>query len=214
MGGVVGAGNGARWDAVTAQQQRLRLDWFPLYARDALNDMAMRVMSSAERGMYWCLLFSQWTEGGLPDEERQLQVLAMEPDRAAFDAAWVNLEPLFPTGSDGLRRNRRLEGVAKEQQSRARQRRTIAKGAATARWAGVAEQGAREQTAMAEWAKAEAWLADQAPAKRKAIKAKARKRVAQQQEGSVDDMGDATRTKLERAVAVTILREMGVLNDD
>ncbi len=189
---------------------RVRLDWFPFYVRDWSSDMTVRMMTAAERGYYVSLLAAQWMEGGLPDDVRKLGVLAMTTDAEEFVAAWVVLEPLFPTGSDGLRRNSRLEKVANAQQTKARQRRKIAKDAATTRWAGAAEQKA-EQTANAEWAQAEHWLADQTTSKRKAIQAKAKRRMAK--EHATNDMGDGIKARLEKSVTVTILREMGVLND-
>ncbi len=191
-------------------QQRVRLDWFPFYARDWSSDMTVRMMTAAARGYYVSLLAAQWMEGGLPDDVRKLGVLAMTTDAEEFVAAWAVLEPLFPTGSDGLRRNPRLDKVAQAQQSKARQRRKIARDAATTRWAGVAEQKA-EQTANAEWAQAEHWLADQASSKRKAIQAKARKLLAKDHDTA--DMGEGVRAKLEKAIIVTILRDMGVLNN-
>ncbi len=191
-------------------QQRVRLDWFPFYARDWSSDMTVRMMTAAERGYYVSLLAAQWMEGGLPDDVRQLTVLAMSMDAEEFGAAWVTLEPLFPTGSDGLRRNPRLDKVANAQQSKARQRKKIAKDAANTRWAGVSEQKA-EQTANAEWAQAEHWLADQTTSKRKAVQAKARKQLAKDHDTA--DMGDGIKRRLEKAITVTILRDMGVLNN-
>lgn len=190
----------------------MHLEWFPLYAKDALNDMSMRLMTSAERGMFWMLCFNQWHEDGLPDDLRALRVLAMEEDDEVFSAAWVTLEPLFPPGSDGLRRNPRLERVAKEQATKARQRRKIAKGAATARWAGVAEQEARDVAADARWGQAEVWLAEQTPAKRKATKLRVKRLVDASLGEDNGNIGDAVRQRLEQAELVQLLKKEGAID--
>lgn len=186
-----------------------KLPWFPLYAQDALNDMAMRVMTSAERGMYWMLLFNQWHEGGLPNDARQLRVLSMEDNQGEFDAAWANsLEPLFPVGSDGLRRNSRLEKVAKEQRRRTVQRRKTAKTAADARWQGVAEQKERDAKESAASAAVEAWLEQATSTRRKAMLARAKKKVVVELGPSNGDVGDVTRAHMERAALTVMLIDL------
>ena len=180
-----------------------------MYAKDATSDMALRMMTSAERGMYWMLLNAQWMEDGLPDDKRKLSLLAMEEDRAVFNAAWVGtLEPLFPVGSDGLRRNPRLERVAKEQRSKRKERVKIAKTAADARWQGVAEQREREEQEAATAKAVDAWLDGTTSAKRKAMLARAKKKVATSLGPSVGNIGDTTRAHLERAALTLMLTEL------
>jgi len=60
--------------------------------------------SAAERGAYLILLWAAWQGDGLPaDTER---VFRLDPD---IRAAWAILEPKFPVGLDGRRRNQRQE---------------------------------------------------------------------------------------------------------
>lgn len=186
-----------------------KLPWFPLYAKDAINDMAVRVMTSAERGMFWMLIFAQWEEDGLPDNPRQLRVLSMEDSQSAFNAAWAGaLGPLFPIGSDGLRRNPRLEKVAKEQLARARQRTKIAQGAARARWdyAGAMKEQEAKDEGIAE--AVEAWLEGATSARRKAMLARAKKKVAVELGPSNGSIGDVTRAHMERAALTAMLTEL------
>lgn len=185
------------------------LPWYPMYAKDATSDMALRMMTSAERGMYWMLLNAQWMEDGLPDDKHKLALLAMEGDSAVFNAAWAgSLEPLFPTGSDGLRRNPRLDRVAKEQRKRGVQRSKIAKGAARARWdyvGALKEQDAKDAETVAA---VDAWLEKATSARRKAMLARSRKKVAVELGPSNSEVGDVTRAHLERAALTVILTEL------
>ena len=187
-----------------------KLAWYPMYAKDATSDMALRMMTSAERGMYWMLLNAQWMEDGLPDDKRKLALLAMEEDRSAFNAAWVGtLEPLFPIGSDGLRRNPRLERVAREQRSKRKQRIKIAKGAADARWGMVAEQKERDEQEAALAEAVDTWLDQATSARRKAMLARAKKKVVANLGLSNGEVGDTTRAHLERAALALMLKELG-----
>ncbi len=184
------------------------LPWFPLYVDDALN-MRQRLMTSAERGMFWALCFNQWMEGGLPADTRALWKMSLEDDQGVFDVAWAGtLEPLFPTGSDGLRRNPKLEKVAAQQRKRTKQRSKIAKGAAEVRWKGVAEQKERDAKETEASAAVDAWLEAATSARRKAMLARARKKVATTLGPSNGNIGDTTRAHLERAALTLMLTEL------
>ena len=166
-------------------------------------------MTSAERGMFWMLIFAQWTEDGLPDNARQLRVLSMEENQSAFNAAWTGaLEPLFPIGSDGLRRNPRLEKVAKEQRAKARQRTKVAQGAARARWdyAEVLKEKEAKDEGIAQ--AVDAWLEGATSARRKAMLARAKKKVALELGPSNGSIGDVTRAHMERAALTVMLTEL------
>jgi uncharacterized protein YdaU (DUF1376 family) len=84
-----------------------------------------RGWSVTARGIYRELLDCQWAMGGLPNDESELQRLIGATN--AEWKSWCIVKPKFPEGSDGLRRNERLE------QHRARSIERSRKAAASAR---------------------------------------------------------------------------------
>ena len=79
-----------------------RAPWMQFWGDDFMA--ATLGWSAAERGAYLILLWAAWQGDGLPaDTER---VFRLDPD---IRAAWAILEPKFPVGSDGRRRNQRQE---------------------------------------------------------------------------------------------------------
>ncbi len=93
--------------AVAARQDgtscELKVDiYLPLYVRDFLA--ATFGWSAEERGHYLTLLMIQWDRGALPAELQAIERLS-----PGVSAVWAMIESKFPTGDDGLRRNRRLE---------------------------------------------------------------------------------------------------------
>lgn len=78
------------------------LPWFP-----ASFCSSTRGWPLTARGIYRELLDSQWEIGGLPVEPRELQQLIRATN--AEWKYWPKVEPKFPTCSDGLRWNAKLE---------------------------------------------------------------------------------------------------------
>ena len=76
--------------------------YMPMFGRDFLASTAG--WTAAERGHYFVLLIVQWEQGAIPDGLDRLELVS-----PGVTAAWAILEPKFPAGDDGLRRNRRLE---------------------------------------------------------------------------------------------------------
>jgi uncharacterized protein YdaU (DUF1376 family) len=100
------SGNGHDVDASGAadrdQPQMARLPWYP---RDFAS--ATRGWPVTARGVYRELLDTQWDMASLPADPRELRALiGATPNEWK---AWVLIEPKFPIGADGRRRNRRLE---------------------------------------------------------------------------------------------------------
>lgn len=88
------------------------LNWFPFYPRDWLTDPKVMSMDVTQRGAYIHLLAIQWQEGYLPGDEAE----------CALYLGAAHLSPLllscFPLGSDGFRRNPKLEKVRTEQRNK------------------------------------------------------------------------------------------------
>jgi len=76
--------------------------YMPMFGRDFLASTAG--WTAAERGHYFVLLIVQWEQGAIPNGLDRLELVS-----PGVTAAWAILEPKFPAGDDGLRRNRRLE---------------------------------------------------------------------------------------------------------
>lgn len=85
--------------------------WMPWYIKDWLADT--RELSLEVRGAYRELLDAQWMRTGLPGDHKTLQMLAGARDREWL-RVWRVLEPFFPLGVDGLRRNAKLERVRRK----------------------------------------------------------------------------------------------------
>lgn len=87
---------------------------FQLYPRDFLADGKVQIMGCDEVGAYFLLLMYQWLEGAVPTLPADWAPVCRVPARR-MAAMQAHLEPCFPVGEDGLRRNRRLEKVRADQ---------------------------------------------------------------------------------------------------
>ena len=71
-----------------------KLPWFPLYVYDWLTDETVQCMTLEQQGAYLRLLMSQWIEGSIPADEKEIAKLLnvdresvanlMEPIRKKF----------------------------------------------------------------------------------------------------------------------------------
>jgi hypothetical protein len=116
--------------------------FIPFFGRDFLT--ATMGWTAEERGHYVTLLIIQWEQGSIPVTPDRVELVS-----AGVTACWATLEPKFPIGPDGLRRNLRME----EHRARAtdlRKRRSEAgsKGNA-ARWGEAGSQRDRKGIANA-----------------------------------------------------------------
>jgi hypothetical protein len=85
------------------QPNLFMMPWFP---RDFLA--STRGWPLISRAIYRELLDTQWEQGGLPADMAALRDL-VGATIAQWRVGWVRVEPKFPIGGDGLRRNWRLE---------------------------------------------------------------------------------------------------------
>lgn len=76
--------------------------YIPLFGRDFLT--ATAGWTAEERGHYITLLIVQWEQGAIPGSIDRLELVS-----PGIAATWPVLEPKFPTGKDGMRRNARME---------------------------------------------------------------------------------------------------------
>lgn len=83
-----------------------RLPYLPWYAGDFLS--ATRGWSVTARGVYRELLDVQWGMGSVPAEPKRLREM-IGATASEWRMAWPLVEGKFPVGTDGLRRNPRLE---------------------------------------------------------------------------------------------------------
>lgn len=90
--------------AVLERQSLPMLPWFP-----AAFMSSTRGWSVTARGIYRELLDSQWEMGDLPESSAALQKLVQAT--AAEWKNWPIVEPKFPIGADGRRRNLKLEKI-------------------------------------------------------------------------------------------------------
>ena len=81
---------------------------FQWYPKDFETDEVAACMTLAERGAYITLLGYCWLEGSIPDDLVRLARLCRCSMRE-MQHVWPALEPKFPLGLDGRRRNPRLE---------------------------------------------------------------------------------------------------------
>jgi uncharacterized protein YdaU (DUF1376 family) len=93
-------GNGAKSHAAS---QFAKMPWYP---RDFAS--STRGWPVTARGIYRELLDVQWDMGSLPENPRELQMIAGATS-LEWKRAWPLLEPKFPVGEGGRRRNARLE---------------------------------------------------------------------------------------------------------
>jgi uncharacterized protein YdaU (DUF1376 family) len=82
------------------------LPYLPWFCGDFMT--ATRGWSVTARGVYRELLDAQWDAGGLTADPKALRDL-IRATPGEWRAAWSLVEPKFPVGPDGLRRNPRLE---------------------------------------------------------------------------------------------------------
>lgn len=76
--------------------------FIPFFGRDFLT--ATMGWTAAERGHYIVLLITQWEQGSIPASPDRVELIS-----PGITDCWQAIEPKFPTGPDGLRRNKRLE---------------------------------------------------------------------------------------------------------
>jgi hypothetical protein len=76
--------------------------YLPLFGRDFLA--ATAGWTAEERGHYITALIVQWEQGSIPDPFDRLEIMS-----PGIGRCWVILEPKFPVGQDGRRRNAKLE---------------------------------------------------------------------------------------------------------
>lgn len=86
----------------TERSEGSPLAFLKFYGSDFLNATAAWTME--ERGVYITLLWYSWVNGGLPGDIDRIDRMA-----PGAKACWQVLEPKFPIGPDGLRRNPRQE---------------------------------------------------------------------------------------------------------
>ena len=86
--------------------------YFNFYPSDYLSSPTVACMSVTCEGMYMRLLFFQWQDGSIPDDERKLRGLT-KTIGAQNDCFWQefaeHLDEVFPLCEDGQRRNRRMD---------------------------------------------------------------------------------------------------------
>jgi hypothetical protein len=87
----------------TTMPNLFMMPWFP---RDFMA--ATRGWRLVPRAIYRELLDVQWEQSGLPADPCALRSL-VGATPAEWRSGWPQVEPKFPVGADGLRRNRRLE---------------------------------------------------------------------------------------------------------
>lgn len=88
--------------------------WMPFYVADYLADTGN--FRAAESGAYMHLIMHYWRRGGLPDDDRQLSVIArMTPEEWASAKALI--EPLFQPGWKHKRVEKELAKAAQKIES-------------------------------------------------------------------------------------------------
>ena len=111
------------------QEATLKNPAFQFYPGDFLADPKVQVMSCEEIGAYLLLLLWQWAEGSVPDNLADA-IPAGRASRARVKSMLARLDPCFPVGEDGKRRNRKLERVRGERAEFSEQQ----SGRAKSRW--------------------------------------------------------------------------------
>jgi uncharacterized protein YdaU (DUF1376 family) len=84
------------------------LPYYPMYPRDFDTDGMVRAMEDSELGLYIRCLNYSWVNDGLPADPEEIR-RAFRDTPEAFAQKWPRVEPCFPPGEDGRRRNPRLE---------------------------------------------------------------------------------------------------------
>ena len=102
--------------------------YFPFYYRDFM--VSTGEMTDAEVGKYLRYLIHQWEKGSIPSDPAMIQTIRFDSN------LWETLEPKFPLGDDGRRRNPRLEEIRLERDQYIAKRSAAGKVGAEARWDG------------------------------------------------------------------------------
>lgn len=108
--------------------------YFPFYYRDFM--VSTGEMTDAEVGKYLRYLIHQWEKGSIPGDPAMIQTIRFDSD------LWETLEPKFPLGDDGRRRNPRLEEIRVERDQYIAKRSAAGRTGAAARWQTESERNA------------------------------------------------------------------------
>lgn len=84
-------------------------EWMPFHGDRFFDDIDVVAMPDAARLLYIVLLWRQWKAERLPAEPDVLAKISTL-DAKTFRKAWPAVEPKFPIGEDGYRRNSILAG--------------------------------------------------------------------------------------------------------
>lgn len=76
--------------------------FIPFFGRDFLT--STMGWTAEERGHYLVLLITQWEQGSIPASPDRVELMS-----PGVTQCWRTIEPKFPAGPDGLRRNARME---------------------------------------------------------------------------------------------------------
>jgi len=86
----------------------MSLPYYPMYPADFDGDVRVRVMEDCELGLYVRCLNHAWMNDGLPADPEEIR-RCFRDEPTAFAKKWARVEPCFPLGEDGKRRNPRQE---------------------------------------------------------------------------------------------------------
>lgn len=109
------------------------LPYFALFASDWLSSTSVLLLTAAEEGTFLRLLAHSWLNDGLPASAAHCAKLT-KLSAKAFSAAWLRLEPMFPLGDDGKRRNPRQELERTFAQEKRERRSAAGRKGAVKRW--------------------------------------------------------------------------------
>jgi uncharacterized protein YdaU (DUF1376 family) len=84
-------------------------EWMPFHGDRFFDDIDVVAMPDAARLLYIVLLWRQWKAERLPAEPNVLAKISTM-DAKTFRKVWPAVEPKFPIGTDGYRRNAVLAG--------------------------------------------------------------------------------------------------------
>jgi len=87
---------------------------FPLYAQDFLIDVLG--WDNERVGFYMRLLATEWINGALPNDEKELAKIGSCHDLQNFRELWEMINFKFQENGNGKLINKRLEQVRKEQE--------------------------------------------------------------------------------------------------
>lgn len=89
--------------------------WYP---RDWAIDEIVSTLDNEGYGVFRRFYDSAWLNDGLPSDVTELFKLSRVPDRDRFEQLWMAIQPLFPEGPGGRRRNPQQELHRREQRKR------------------------------------------------------------------------------------------------